>query len=171
MKRKRKTHVQTKKFLTLSLLFLLIFLFLNFFNLNHSLAYYVYDIEAENRRNARQDPDRGQYWYDEEREDKRSERQDPDYGQPWYDKEAEDERNEKQKPRKNDCDPRCSKGDYCTKYCPKRSPFIDKYLKDYSDVENHPAFTEIYVRDYTDVENDNYFTEEYVRDYSDDCNY
>lgn len=148
---------------------------LTFGSISTASAYYIYDRESEIERNERQDPDYGQPWYNEEKEDKRNDRQDPDHGHPWYDKEAEKERNEKQKPKKNDCDPRCSHGDYCTKYCPTRSPFIDMYVKDYSDVQGFSPFTDRYVQDYSDVRNDNYFTDTYLQDYSsyDDyyCNY
>lgn len=38
---------------------------------------------------------------------------------------------------------------YQTKYPPKRTPFIEKYVKDYSNVRNNPPFTRMYVKDYS----------------------
>lgn len=158
-----KKIVEKRMNLKLSILIALCMLLVGF---KSACAYYVYDIEAENERNARQDPSYGQPWYDKAAEDRRNARQDPSYGQPWYDKAAEDRRNERQKPKKNDYDKSCSTKKHKTKYCPQRSPFIEMYFKDYSDVKNNPPFTRMYFKDYSDVKGGSEFTDRYLQDYS-----
>ena len=161
------------------LVILIITIFMLVFPSNFSYARYVYDIEAENRRNERQEPKSDPYEYIKSKEDKRNEKQRVRDDKYKYDKKTEDRRNERQDIENNPGNPNAAldrirnerqevnENDRKKDFRPQRSPFIDMFLKDYSNVKNRSEFTDRYVKDYSNLRNRSEFTDRYLQDYSD----
>ncbi|EKD58668.1 MAG: hypothetical protein ACD_56C00074G0002 [uncultured bacterium] len=130
MRTNRKHSPATFNLKLLGITFFSFLIFLSFANV--SSAIYVYDKEAEDRRNARQIPCDDPYDYSDVNEKYE------DYRDRVYEKNCDHIKDKKDKKRCKD------------NLKPQRSPFIDRYVKDYSGVKGYSTFTDRYVQDYSD---------------------